>query len=124
MKKIKVVIKKVNERPIITTIEDDLRTLQKIVGGFIEIVSIADGIDMILNEEGKMNGSKPNFFYSRNRYTDLIFGDVLFTGVDYESGTQESLSDRQIQSVLKWLNSCRRPKGNEQGENFIRYYIE
>lgn len=124
MGKIKVVIKKVGRNPIVTIIEDDLKTAQRIVGGRIEIVSVSKGIDMIVNEEGKMNGNKPNFYFTQNGYTDLIFGDVLFTGVNYEEGTQESLTDGQIQYVLDWLNTCRKPNGDEQGEEFIRYYID
>lgn len=124
MGKIKVVIKKIGRNPIVTIIEDDLKTSQRIVKGRIEIVPVANGIDMIVNEEGKMNGNKPNFYFTQNGYTDLIFGDVLFTGVDYEEGTQESLTDGQIQYVLDWLNTCRKPNGDEQGEEFIRYYID
>lgn len=124
MGKIKVVIKKVGRNPIVTIIEDDLKTAQRIVGGRIEIVSVSRGIDMIVNEEGKMNGNKPNFYFTQNGYTDLIFGDVLFTGVNYEEGTQISLTDGQIQYVLDWLNTCRKPNGDEQGEEFIRYYID
>lgn len=124
MGKIKVVIKKVGRNPRVTIIEDDLKTSQRIVKGRIEIVPVANGIDMIVNEEGKMNGNKPNFYFTQNGYTDLIFGDVLFTGVDYEEGTQISLTDGQIQYVLDWLNTCRKPNGDEQGEEFIRYYID
>ena len=124
MKRIKVLVKPVNEKPYITEISNNLASLQKIVGGLIEIVAFANGIDMIVNEEGKMNGSKPNFYYSRNGYTDLIFGDVLFTGVNYAEGTQESLTDGQIQYVLESLNTCRMPKGGERGEEFIRYYMD
>ena len=124
MGKIKVVIKKVGRNPIVTIIEDDLKTAQRIVGGRIEIVSVSKGIDMIVNEEGKMNGNKPNFYFTQNGYTDLIFGDVLFTGVNYEEGTQISLTDGQIQYVLDWLNTCRKPNGDEQGEEFILYYID
>lgn len=124
MGKIKVVIKKIGRNPIVTIIEDDLKTAQRIVKGRIEIVSVANGIDMIVNEEGKLNGSEPNFYIAQNGYTDLIFGDVLFTGVDYEEGTQISLTDGQIQYVLDWLNTCRKPNGDEQGEEFIRYYID
>lgn len=124
MGKIKVVIKKVGRNPRVTIIEDDLKTSQRIVKGRIEIVPVANGIDMIVNEEGKMNGNKPNFYFTQNGYTDLIFGDVLFTGVNYEEGTQISLTDGQIQYVLDWLNTCRKPNGDEQGEEFIRYYID
>ena len=56
MGKIKVVIKKVGRNPRVTIIEDDLKTSQRIVKGRIEIVPVANGIDMIVNEEGKMNG--------------------------------------------------------------------
>ena len=73
MGKIKVVIKKVGRNPRVTIIEDDLKTSQRIVKGRIEIVPVANGIDMIVNEEGKMNGNKPNFYFTQNGYMVLAY---------------------------------------------------
>ena len=53
-----------------------LDELQGIVGGFIEIVHLADGRVMVVNEEGKLDGLPVNQKAS-DLYPDLIVGDVL-----------------------------------------------
>lgn len=55
-----------------------LEEMQAIVGGYIEIVYLDNGQLMIVNEEGKINGSPLNDNASMLvGYTDLIMGDVL-----------------------------------------------
>lgn len=66
-------------------IENSLSAMQEVVGGYIEIIpaermmggNILRNRDLllVLNEEGKMNGSKPNF-PTRDGY-DYIFGTVF-----------------------------------------------
>ena len=57
-----------------------LTELQKIVGGFIEIVKTKDGRTMVINEEGKINdlpiNQKASLLYQYNEF-DFIAGDVL-----------------------------------------------
>ena len=57
-----------------------LTELQKIVGGFIEIVKTKDGKTMVINEEGKVNdlpiNQKASELYPYNEF-DFIVGDVL-----------------------------------------------
>ena len=93
----KVIIKNVNENPIITEIENTLEDLQKVVGGYIEIVPTglySEGIVAICNEEGKFMGLKPNM---RIGY-DIICGNMLFVGTKGEDFTD--LTDKQIMLVL------------------------
>ena len=43
------------------TIEDlSLNSLQKAVGGYIQLIQFPDGSEMVLNEEGKLIGLLPN----------------------------------------------------------------
>lgn len=53
--------------------------LTKIVGGYIEIVSVPDGRLMVVNEEGKIQGLAFNKAATDlyNVPTDFIVGDVL-----------------------------------------------
>ena len=52
MKTILCIIKKPGEAPEITTIENTLESFQKIVGGLIQTVTIAEDLVIICNEEG------------------------------------------------------------------------
>lgn len=60
-----------------------LEELQKIVGGYIEVVRLDDGAIMIINEEGKLHGLPPNERATRIAhaahavaYSDEIVGPV------------------------------------------------
>jgi len=60
----------------------NLETLQKAVGGFIEVVPTNDGREIVLNEEGKLQGLKVNLMASALAEgviaeNDRIVGDVV-----------------------------------------------
>ena len=55
-KNIRVIIVEPIKEPREAYIENELHTLQKNVGGYIECISLTDGIDLVLNEEGKLIG--------------------------------------------------------------------
>lgn len=59
-------------------IGNELNVLQQIVGGYIETVRISDGAILIVNEEGKLKGLEPNFFFGA--IGDVIVGPVLIVG--------------------------------------------
>ena len=60
-----------------------LEEMQKIVGGYIEIVGLGEGLVLVCNEEGKIDGkSLPNaratkVWQKHYGATDVIYGDVL-----------------------------------------------
>jgi hypothetical protein len=57
-----------------------LKELQGFVGGLIEFVYIENKQIMVVNEEGKLNGSLPNMPATEFiTFDDIIFGDVLIT---------------------------------------------
>lgn len=80
----KVVIKRPGQDPERAEIENDLKTLQGIVGGLIEHVGIykhgKEPFGMLCNEEGKLKLLEANF----KLYTDIIRGTVVFVGYDGE----------------------------------------
>ena len=86
--------KKVRKTMEAVTIPNTLESLQKEVGGYIEAVHVGEGIYMICNEEGKFNGSEPNF----NMGADVIMGDVIFVGTEGEEFA--SLSDKQHEAIV------------------------
>ncbi len=68
-------------------IHNDLKSLQAIVGGNIETVTIADGSDrivLIMNEDGKYMLLRENFWMPIGGRWDLIVGPVIICGVSGE----------------------------------------
>jgi hypothetical protein len=63
-----------------------LKQLQAIVGGYIEVVTAHDGRRMVINEEGKLKGLPINLTATKlYRYGDYdsICGDVLVCHGEY-----------------------------------------
>lgn len=92
-------------------ITNDLAELQAIVDGYIEIPFISktlndNGVDVIINEEGKyIEGLKPEIAVidkKTNSILDVIMGNCIFASHDAE-GETISLSKEQIQIVQKEL---------------------
>ena len=66
--------------PIVINIENSLEALQGQVGGYIEAVTIASDVVLIVDEEGRLKGKPHNFTFCG---LDLV-GVVLAVGVDGE----------------------------------------
>ena len=88
-------------RPAFTReIENSLKTLQDLVGGYIEPVRLPGGICMIVNEEGKLLGLKPNFRLEH----DLIVGTVVFVATSGEDFCGLSVSQENfIWRMMSWV---------------------
>lgn len=80
MKKIGVLIKEPSKKPRHVNISDSLANLQNTVGGYIETVTLASGVVVICNEEGRINGMD----YNCNIAGVDFFGTVIMCGVDGE----------------------------------------
>ena len=93
-KRIKCLLVEPYELPKEIEIDNTLEAKQKLVGGWIEQAFLPkdDSVVLICNEEGKINGMKPN----RDIGHDIIFGPFLIVGNDYENGGYKSLTDEQI----------------------------
>lgn len=94
-------------------IGEKLEDLQKEVGGLIEIPFLSEelykkGIDMIINEEGKINDLQYEaaVLDDDNQIIDIICGPILFAGHDDEGYTL-GLTEDQKQFLEKYLlNWC------------------
>ena len=84
--------------PVITIIDNELSVLQELVGGYIECIR-QKGYDIIINEEGKFEGLKPNFLIYDG--LDYVAGNAIFAGVDYDEGEFKSLTPQQIAEVYR-----------------------
>lgn len=94
MEQIKVAIKGAFLETItVGNIDNDLKAFQSIVGGYIEVVTLDNGVLCICNDEGAINGMPHNFDYKWHS----IHGTVFFVSQDGEDFG--SLSDDQIQYV-------------------------
>ena len=68
-------------------INNDLHSMQKIVGGDIEIIKLhICGAVMICNEEGKIQEPPRNFTMGIPPFTDMIRGTVIICSADDEAG--------------------------------------
>ena len=93
-KRIKCLLVEPYELPKEIEIDNTLEAKQKLVGGWIEQAFLPkdDSVVLICNEEGKINGMKPN----RDIGHDIIFGPFLIVGNDFENGGYKSLTSEQI----------------------------
>lgn len=102
-----------NNKFEVKEIKNELKELQKIVGGYIEIPYLSkrffeNGIDIIINEEGKfIEGLKPEIAVvnrDNNKVVDIVFGNCIFASHDEEGYTTE-LTEEQMRIVLRELQT-------------------
>lgn len=94
----RIIIKAPGEKPETVEYEQlQLKDMQEIVGGYIEVVNIGNNVVMVLNEEGKLEGLKPNIGIRG----DVIVGTIFFCGTDEED--MIGLTDEQISNIYVFL---------------------
>lgn len=102
-KKLKVIIKKPHEEAFVTEIDSGLNPLQKLVEGRVEFTEMpkVECVDITSNEESKINGMEYNFFLPE--YKDAIAGPAVILGFNPRTGSHISLTDKQIDAVLHYI---------------------
>lgn len=103
------IIKEVGKSPIVKEIENDLVTMQGLVGGYIEAVNTGQGICLVCNEEGKLEGLPTNFPIGR----DVIVGTAVFVGYG-KDGEFADLTDEQIAIVMKFFEGGNNEKAQTE----------
>ena len=88
---LKIVLKKVGEEPEVMNIENTLEAKQKLVDGWIEVVSVTEDILLVCNEEGKLRHME----FNRDIGYDIIAGPMIIVG-EGKSGNDISLTEEQI----------------------------
>ena len=77
------------------------RELQRLVEGNFEMPYLFDDVDIVVNEEGKFNGSEPNrLLYYKGQLIDILFGNILIVDANDE-GETISLSQDKINKYMK-----------------------
>lgn len=110
--KIKVLIVEPKKAPRIEEIENTLESLQYIVGGLVEYINLEDDVDLICNEEGKIN----NLEYNRAIIHDVICGPFIVAG--HNNGNTISLSEEHI----KYYRDYFKLENDEGLIEFLRRY--
>ena len=103
-KEIKVLMVEPGKAPTVTTLKNELRSLQEAVSigaehvGYIEIIGIDDDVCILCNEEGKLINLEPN----RRFYQDILCGVFYVTGEDSD-GNLTSLPEKYIEYYSKYF---------------------
>lgn len=101
---IKILVKRVKEKPEVVKVENALSPLQDLVKGYLETVQLNRDIIMVVNEEGKLLDLENNFHViSQQRILDTVVGNAFF--VSSEGAEFTSLSDKQIETIQKALSN-------------------
>lgn len=96
--KIKIVFQWPGTISSIATISNTLEAMQKLVGGYIETVSLPNGLILVMDEEGRLKGRGENV---RCVQYGTIVGTVFVTAADGDEF--RSLTTEEIQSARAWL---------------------
>ncbi len=120
-KKLKAVVKEPGKEAEVKEIEISLKSLQKIVNGMIEIVGFPglENVDIVLNEEGKLTGEKPNIYLIE--YEDILVGTFAVIGYDEEEGDHISLTEEQTKVVLDYVKANDVANYKEEVEIYNKY---
>lgn len=85
-----------------------LKLAQATVGGWIQLVRLeSKGIDLYLNEEGKLDGLDQNptataLWVEDYGTTDYIVGDVIITGGVNSDGETVGLTNEQVERLMNF----------------------
>ena len=102
-KYIRVLIKEPGKAAEVRTIENSLEELQKIVGGYIETVTMFSDIVIICNEEGRIQ----NLPYNCEILGEGFVGTIILAGVDGEDFADAPKKEEEWRRLLPSLFSER-----------------
>ena len=109
-KKIKCIVKRPDEQfGHVTWVSDSLENLQKTVGGYIETVTLDNGVVLICNEEGKLRDMPYNFTH-RQMFGAIplqypIFGTVIACGAEGDEFADIPIDFNEWKALLcEWGN--------------------
>ena len=95
--------------PYAVEIDGKLETMQKIVGGLIQMIIPFDDpeIALICNDEGKLMGLPPNraLYDDKGNIVDIISGNFFICSAPANSDSFEGLTDEQIKTYTKRFES-------------------
>ena len=81
MSKLSCVVVPVGQKPYVHEVENEIRSLQELVGGYIELLHLSPSILLICDEESKLKGREGN----RHVGHEIIAGQFIVVGDAGES---------------------------------------
>jgi hypothetical protein len=118
--KIKVVMVEPHKVPYIAEIGNDLDSMQKAVGGYIQTVDLAPNVTLACNEEGKLLGLEGN----RSLNNDIIVGSFFIAGCNDEGefiSLTEEQTEEYVQKFLKPETFTKEQINEATGFTFISF---
>ena len=90
-------------RPEVREIDDSLKAMQEIVGGYIQPIYLDDSVALVCNDEGKvMNLPLNRGLRDKNgQIYDIVSGTVFLCGAPADSDHFTSLTPEQIEQYRK-----------------------
>ena len=99
-KEVRILLKRVGLKPKELVIPNTLEAKQELVHGMIENVYLDSlGVNLICNEEGKLEDMNPNL----SLFYDYIAGDCFFIGDDFANAGYKSLTDEEIENIEAFI---------------------
>jgi len=99
---IKVLIVEPSKEPYCLEVENDLKPMQKIVGGYLESVTLSNRLVVLCNEDGLSLGLPKNNAFVRGQWGVVSFVGTYFF-VAHEGGEFASLTDEDITQCLSFI---------------------
>ena len=81
----RMLFKEPGKEPRTMVIPNELDVMQQLVDGYIEHVTLREGLGILVNEEGKLKGMEANFYLAA--IDDVIVGPCIFVGEDGDEFT-------------------------------------
>lgn len=106
----KVIRKRPGELPEVIDVNNDLKSLQTEVGGHIEVVTVAEDLAIICDEEGRLKGKLPNVVMPRLGI-DFV-GTILIVGVAGEDFCDVPKLDDVLWSMFHMVRYTRADRKN------------
>lgn len=95
-----VLVVEVGRQPMVKEIDGSLRSMQEIVGGYIQpVYPWREEVALVCNEEGKINGMALNrpLLDDRGQLVDIIAGTFFICSAPIDSESFQSLTDEQVE---------------------------
>lgn len=101
---LRVIQKNAGEMPKVVKIDGSLKSMQDIVGGYIETFPLDGSVIVVLNEEGKLKNLPINFsVMTETGYIEHIVGNVFLCRAGIEDF--ESLTDDDINYFMRLMSN-------------------
>ena len=99
----RVLVVEPERRPEVREIDDSLKAMQEIVGGYIQPIYLDNSVALVCNDEGKLMNLPANrgLRNKSGQMYDIVFGTFFLCGTPADSDHFTSLTPEQIERYQK-----------------------